>query len=172
MRKPSMSAVLPEPTHSTTEGEIQYAHGPHRNGSANPRRSNAAWIMESPEFVRFVNPGDLRVARYACGECHKEQTENTRHSMMAHGAMLWNAALYNNGSSNQKVAAFGEAYTFDGQPAQLRSVPMPTPEETRLYGILPCLNPLPRATTSLSQEIFCAHLNRGGKVDPQTTTSR
>ena len=32
------------------------------NRSANPERLYTAWLKESPEYVRFVNPGDLRVA--------------------------------------------------------------------------------------------------------------
>src|SRR5437868_4265262 len=32
----------------------------HWQGSANPQRSYTALLKESPEFVRFINPGDLR----------------------------------------------------------------------------------------------------------------
>ncbi len=35
--------------------------------SGNPEISASGWERESAEFVRFVNPGDLRVAREACG---------------------------------------------------------------------------------------------------------
>ena len=38
--------------------------------SANPERSYTWLLKESLEFVRFVNPGDLRVANEACGACH------------------------------------------------------------------------------------------------------
>ena len=38
--------------------------------SANPPGSFAQLNRESPEFIRFINPGDLRVARQACGACH------------------------------------------------------------------------------------------------------
>lgn len=38
--------------------------------SANPADSYARLNKESPEFIRFVNPGDLRIAREACGACH------------------------------------------------------------------------------------------------------
>src|SRR5262249_44481867 len=40
--------------------------------SANPVRSYTLLNHESPEFVRFVNPGDLRVAHLSCGtaSCH------------------------------------------------------------------------------------------------------
>ena len=66
--------------------------------SANPPNSNAWLNHESPEFIRFINPGDLRVAQQACGLCHGEIIRNVDHSMMNHGATLWGAALYNNGS--------------------------------------------------------------------------
>ena len=39
--------------------------------SANPRaQPTRCSTARRPEFVRFVNPGDLRVAREACGACH------------------------------------------------------------------------------------------------------
>src|SRR5256885_16294827 len=38
--------------------------------SANPQRSYAKINDESAEFIKFVNPGDLRVAQETCGECH------------------------------------------------------------------------------------------------------
>ncbi|MFM7931424.1 MAG: hypothetical protein ACKO9Q_27280, partial [Pirellula sp.] len=38
--------------------------------AANPVRTYALLNYESPEFVRFMNPGDLRVAHIACGQCH------------------------------------------------------------------------------------------------------
>src|SRR5437870_1538230 len=38
--------------------------------SAKPPNSNAWLNHESPEFIRFLNPGDLRVAQQSCGLCH------------------------------------------------------------------------------------------------------
>ena len=35
--------------------------------SANPVRSYTLLNHESPEFIRFVNPGDLRIAHISCG---------------------------------------------------------------------------------------------------------
>src|SRR6185437_5883102 len=35
--------------------------------SANPVRVYANWLKESAEYIRFVNPGDLRVAQQTCG---------------------------------------------------------------------------------------------------------
>ena len=128
--------------------------------------------MESPEFVRFVNPGDLRVAKYSCGtpavNCHPGYAENSSHSMMAHGAMLWNAALYNNGGSNQKVARYGEAYTFDGQPARLITKNWTPEMEAR--GVLPFLDPLIRYNISQPGNILRA-FERGGKSKPETAST-
>src|SRR5438270_10247524 len=66
--------------------------------SANPPNSTAWLNHESPEFIRFMNPGDLRVAEKTCGLCHNAIVHDVDHSMMNHGAMLWGAALYNNGA--------------------------------------------------------------------------
>src|SRR5277367_2963347 len=38
--------------------------------SANPANSSVVLNHESPQFIQFVNPGDLRVAERACGLCH------------------------------------------------------------------------------------------------------
>src|SRR5688572_1464275 len=63
--------------------------------SANPERSYALLSRESPEFIRFVNPSDYRVAREACGACHLPIIEASERSLMATGAMLWGGAAYN-----------------------------------------------------------------------------
>ena len=99
---------------------------------------------ESPEFIQFVNPGDLRVAEKTCGLCHADIVHNVGHSMMRHGAMLWGAALYNNGAYPAKNYRFGQAYGLDGEPLRLESPVPVTPEMTRLHGILPFIDPLPR----------------------------
>jgi len=112
--------------------------------AGHPVRAYTRWIEESAEFVRFVNPGDLRVAAETCGACHAQETRNVKTSMMTHGAMLWGAALYNNGAYPLKNPHFGEAYDADGKPERLRTFPPPTPEETRTKGVLPYLDPLQR----------------------------
>jgi hypothetical protein len=116
--------------------------------SANPPNSNAWLNHESPEFIRFINPGDLRVAQQSCGLCHGEIIHNVDHSMMNHGAMLWGAALYNNGGFYQKNYRFGQAYGADGTPLKLINYAPVTPEDTRLHGILPFIEPLPRFNLS------------------------
>ena len=112
----------------------------------NPVRSYSMLNNESPEFVRFVNPGDLRAARMSCGSkgCHVDEVENVRKSMMATGPMLWEAALYNNGVYPEKIGRFGEAYSENGNPTRVQTLPPPTEEETLKHGIVPYLDPLAR----------------------------
>lgn len=112
--------------------------------SANPPDSSILLNHESAEFIRFVNPGDLRVAEQSCGLCHQKIIDHVQMSMMNHGAMLWGAALYNNGAVPHKNYRYGQAYGQDGVPLRLVN---PTPvaaEDTAKYGILPFLEPLPR----------------------------
>ncbi len=109
-----------------------------------PVRVYTRWLKESYEYIRFVNPGDLRVAPETCGTCHAAETRNVKTSMMTHGAMLWSAALYNNGGFPLKNPHFGESYDIDGKPERLRSFPPPTAEETKMKGVLPYLDPLQR----------------------------
>ena len=98
--------------------------------SANPPNSNAWLNHESPEFIRFMNPGDLRVAQQSCGLCHGDIIRNVDHSMMNHGAMLWGAALYNNGGFYLKNYRFGQAYGADGVPLRLDNYTPVTNEDT------------------------------------------
>jgi len=151
-------------------------HGGHgvKSGSANPKRSGPVWMAEDPHFVRFVNPGDLRVSEFSCGKCHEGYTHKVKHGMMAHGAMLWNAALYNNGAINQKYARFGEAYTIDGQPARLSGpvVVGETDEQRRwrliMKGELPFLDPLPRYNVTQPGNVLRA-FERGGRLKLETS---
>src|SRR5580700_8951539 len=114
--------------------------------SANPVRAYTQWLKEDANYIKFINPGDLRVAEQTCGRsgCHTAAVQRVRTSMMTHGAMLWSAALYNNGSVPFKNPRFGESYGADGTPQTLQSDPPPSPEETRSKGVLPYLLPLER----------------------------
>ena len=122
--------------------------------SANPPNSTVLLNHESPEFIQFVNPGDLRAAKKACGLCHGDIVDRVGHSMMNHGALLWNAAAYNNGAIDLKNAIVGQAYGADGVPLKLINPFVPTAEQTRLQGILPWLVPLPRFNVSQPGNIF------------------
>ena len=94
--------------------------------SGNPVRSYTLLNHETPEFIRFVNPGDLRIAHIACGNCHQDEVQQSRTSMMTHGCMLWGAALYNNGSVPHKQSRYGESYSMNGVPQRLQTWPPPS----------------------------------------------
>ncbi len=126
--------------------------------SANPERSYARINGEDPEFLRFVNPGDLRVAGLTCGPCHASEVRRVRRSMMAHGAMLWGAALYNNGVVPFKAARYGEAYAPDGTPLCLEAGGPVDPAK----GQLPYLEPLPRFEIGQPSNILRV-FERGGR---------
>lgn len=130
--------------------------------SRNPERTNTLIARESREFVRFINPGDFRVVSQSCGECHTDQNKKVSRGMMAHGAMLWGAALYNNGGFPIKDAHFGESYSEDGQPRALFQSPVPTLEQRAFKGFLSSLYPLPRWEVSQPGNILRV-FERGGK---------
>ncbi|MCJ8155885.1 multiheme c-type cytochrome [Sphingomonas sp. LaA6.9] len=137
----------------------------HWPSSANPKTSYTLLNRESPEFIRFVNPSDYRVARESCGACHMEVIEASERSLMASGAMLWGGAAYNNGIIPYKNYAFGEAYTRDGQPAKIVSPGEPhgtvTPEQKK-RGALAELYPLPTWHVIPPGDIFRV-FERGGR---------
>jgi hypothetical protein len=135
-----------------------------KSTGANPERTNTLLARESQEFVRFVNPGDLRVAAKTCGssDCHFKEADTARSSMMTHGAMLWGAALYNNGGFPQKDARFGESYGESGAPQRLIQVPQPSREEMRTRGLLAFLDPLPRWEISQPGNVLRV-FERGGR---------
>ncbi len=118
--------------------------------SANPVRLYAKMNQESIEFIQFVNPGDLRVADRTCGVsgCHEKEVGLVDTSMMKHGALLWEAATYNNGSFLYKNGRFGESYSKDGQAERLYPLePISDDqawEKLILQGMVPYLDPLPR----------------------------
>ncbi len=135
-----------------------------RNRSTLPERLYTGWLKESAEYVKFVNPGDLRVAPETCGQvgCHPSETRSASTSMMTHSGMLWGAALYNNGSYPAKDTRFGESYNRDGQPRSIKTIPPPTPDETRTKGVLPELDPLFRWETSQPGNVLRV-FERGGR---------
>ncbi|MDP3856503.1 MAG: hypothetical protein Q8Q73_01940 [Stagnimonas sp.] len=84
--------------------------------SANPKSSYSLLNRESPEFIRFMNPGDYRVADLACGACHQPLIEAGRRSLMATAAMFWAGAAYNNGILPMKRSVTGESYAPAAAP--------------------------------------------------------
>lgn len=137
-------------------------------GAGNPVRSYTLLNREAPEFIRFVNPGDYRVAREACGSCHLPVIEAAERSLMATNAMFWSGAAYNNGILPFKTPLLGEAYTRDGQPAVLESAPLEvlglTPELARERGVLTRLYPLPRWENLPPADVFRAFEDGGRNI--------
>ena len=144
----------------------RYPHSWNYPSSANPKRSYALLNKEAPEFIRFVNPGDLRVAREACGACHLATVEASERSLMATGAMLWGGAGYNNGIVPFKSYMFGESYTREGLPAKLVSPGSPPGTLTKRQaarGALAAMYPLPRWNVIPPGDIFRV-FERGGRT--------
>ena len=170
MRPDSIAMGSPDAKHIQSMAHVQPRDKTRglweRNGvmtAANPSAPGASTLEESLDFIRFVNPGDLHVARAACGGCHNGDkydyiVDRVNKSMMTHGSMLWAAALYNNGSINQKNAVYGEAYApsiesmAKGDPelvpamilASRDASKVPTAADTLAHGWLPRLLPLTR----------------------------
>src|SRR5271169_6679980 len=145
------------------------AHVQPRNPSfkvraALPERTYTKWLKESPEFIKFFNPGDLRVATETCGAtgCHAKEVRASSTSMMTHTGLLWGAALYNNGGYPAKNTHFGESYDRDGKPQSIKTSPPPTPNETRTKGVLPELDPLYRWEISQPGNVLRV-FERGGE---------
>jgi len=143
--------------------------------SANPKRSYALLNKEDPNYIRFVNPSDYRIAREACGSCHMPLIEASERSLMATGAMLWGGAAYNNGILPFKNYLLGEAYTREGKPAALCSPGIPADEpqgpagcpnklteEAKARGYLPYLLPMPTWHTIPPGDVFRV-FERGGR---------
>jgi hypothetical protein len=118
--------------------------------SGNPERSYTLLNHESPDFIRFVNPGDFRIAHISCGtaNCHPKEVQTNRKQIMTTGCMLWGAALYNNGAVPFKRARYGEAYGMNGAPLRINSHPPPSDEEMQTKGVVPFLDPIPRFENS------------------------
>ncbi|BDI61777.1 hypothetical protein [Qipengyuania nanhaisediminis] len=152
----------------------KYPDSWHFPSSANPARSYALLNSESPEFIKFVNPSDYRVAREACGSCHIQAIEAAERSIMATGAMLWGGATYNNGILPFKNYILGEAYTRSGDPATVAGIGnvIASPgegEEGQLSpeqearGVLAQLYPLPTWHVIPPADVFRV-FERGGRT--------
>ncbi len=132
--------------------------------SANPERSYTLLNREAPEFVRFVNPSDYRVAREACGACHLEIIEASVRSLHSTGAMLWGGASYNNGILPYKNYLLGESYDRDGNATVLYgpTIEAALRQDAEVAGIIPQLYPLPAWETVKPGDIFRV-FERGGR---------
>ena len=153
----------PEYNAAKEKAHVQPRQAFFRNRTTIPERAYTEWLKEAVEYVKFVNPGDLRAAPETCGAagCHPSETRAVSTNMMTHSGFLWGAALYNNGGFPYKNARFGESYDRDGVPQALKTVSPPTPEETRANGVIPELTPLYRWEVSQPGNVLRV-FERGG----------
>ncbi|HYC54454.1 MAG TPA: hypothetical protein VEL28_05910 [Candidatus Binatia bacterium] len=140
----------------------RYPKSWHWPSSAMPERTYTLLNREAPEFIRFVNPGDLRVAREACGACHEQVVGQVERGMMATMSMFWQAAAYNNGILPMKRTILGEAYTRDGKPAMVPGLPGDETPQAQARGNIEKLFPLPSWETIPPADNFRV-FERGGR---------
>jgi hypothetical protein len=161
---PGTAANSPQYASAKEKAHVRPRDSSLKNRSDLPERLYTRWLRESAEYVKFINPGDLRVAPETCGStgCHATEVRAVSTSMMTHAGMLWGAALYNNGGTPYKNAHFGESYSRDGLPQTIKTSPPPTPEETRAKGVLPELLPLNRWEITQPGNVLRV-FERGGK---------
>jgi hypothetical protein len=159
------SANSPEYAATKQKAHVRPHDAIFRNRGARVPDLFAKWLKESAEYVKFVNPGDLRVAAETCGTagCHASETRAVSTSMMTHTGFLWGAALYNNGAIPGKNTRFGESYDRDGKPQLIKTFPPPTSEESRTKGVLLELAPLYRWETSQPGNVLRVFERGGGK---------
>jgi hypothetical protein len=139
----------------------RYPEAWHYPSSANPKHSYSLLNKESPEFIRFNNPSDYRVAREACGACHLPIIQAAERSLMATTAMLWGGAAYNNGILPFKRYLLGEYYTREGRAASIMA-PIAPDQDMTAKGVLSQLHPLPAWETIPPGDIFRV-FERGGR---------
>ena len=140
------------------------------DSARNPEVSGAKSLAESVDYIRFINPGDLRAAQASCGACHNTEAEGfivdkVKRSMMTTGALLWEAALYNNGAAGSKTAVYGESYSPDGMQQKVLPTTRATVADVDKHGMTAALWPLPRWEITQPGNILRV-FERGGKSRP------
>ncbi len=66
-----------------------------------------------PEYLRFINPGDIRAAGVACGGCHPDQVASMPNSVMSTNAGHYFPTLLLAGQQDDQVAHFGSVAATD-----------------------------------------------------------
>src|SRR5438105_2615712 len=82
----------PEYAAAKQKAHVQPTTTTFRNPAQRPReRLYTEWLRESADYIKFINPGDLRVALETCGasNCHANAVRAVSTSMMTHSGMLW-----------------------------------------------------------------------------------
>src|SRR5215472_5851358 len=161
---PGTARISPEYNAIKEKAHVQPGNVAFKNRANLPERVFALWLKESAEYIKFVNPGDLRVVAETCGaaSCHAAEVRAVSTSMMTHSGFLWGTALYNNGGYPVKNPHFGESYNHEGLPQAIKAFPKPTAEETRTKGVIPELDPLYRWEISQPGNVLRV-FERGGR---------
>jgi len=124
------------------KAHVQPKHPENWPSSRNPESSYTNLLKEPAEFIKFVNPGDLRVAPETCGGCHADIVNAVKKSLMTTSAMLWGGASYNNNILPYKKYVLGESYSRAGEPQSILDESVS--EERQGMGALKKLVPLPQ----------------------------
>lgn len=69
--------------------------------------------LVDPLYLRFINPGDLRVVDSTCGKCHQSTVDRVRNSAMAHTAGEVSVARYRAGMQDDAHAVFAAVSASD-----------------------------------------------------------
>ncbi len=69
-----------------------------------------------PDYLRFINPGDMRVLESTCGRCHMDVTFRVRNSTMAHTSGELTVARYRAGGQDDPRGVFGAIDLVDSDP--------------------------------------------------------
>ena len=158
MRDKSLAKGSPQFEQIQKQAHVQPTLDIWKDSAANPPEVWYQTIKETAEFIRFDNPGDLRIADASCGQCHAEEVRNVNKGMMRHGGMLWGAALYNNGSfpfKNTHVRRVLHARRTAGD--RLHHAAADRERRPSATGILPFLSPLFRVAGDAARQ-HPAHL--------------
>jgi hypothetical protein len=91
-----------------------------------------------PAYLKFVNPGDIRVATETCGQCHPDQARTMPYSVMSTNAGHYFPSLFLAGIQEDRLAHVGSygASNPDCDPSQpgvvceMTTIVPPSAEET------------------------------------------
>ena len=70
MRDKSLAKGTPQFEQIKRQAHVQPTLDIWKDSAANPPDVWYQTIKETAEFIRFVNPGDLRISDASCGQCH------------------------------------------------------------------------------------------------------
>ncbi len=146
--------------HLKNSAHVLPLHPENWPSSAKPKESYTNLLKEPVEFVKFINPGDLRVARETCGRCHANIVANVERSLMTTAGMFFGGASYNNNVLPYKNYILGERYGRDGTAQDILALHPPS-EEEKARGAIDKLVPVPQWEVMPPGDIFRV-FERGG----------